>query len=171
MRGRGFQFFASSPRLGEPVRYFESRSMKPNPYQSPKQHEVVDVAELHPVARDTCPVCLSRVRRWRLFWYSSDKCTSCGTVLSLAQSGDDKAGLGCVAVAGVGVIFVGYSVIATIWNGTDSLYGILVLIPLAAIYGACVRWFKGVPYPRSLIVAGRIPGSEQPLASESQDSG
>ncbi len=143
--------------------------MEPNPYQPPRQREV-DVTELHPVARDTCPVCLSPVRRWKLYLFSSDNCASCRTVLSLAQPSDIKPGLGCLLVAGVGILVVGYSVIASIWYGADSLFGILVLIPLAAIYGACIRWFKGVPYPRSLIVAGRIPSSEPPLASESQDS-
>ena len=140
--------------------------MEPNPYQPPRQREVVDVTKLHPVARDTCPVCLSLVRRWKLYMYSSNNCTSCGTVLSLAQPAESKPGLGCLVVVGVGILIVGYSVIATIWYGADSLFGILALIPLAVIYGACVRW-KGVPYPHSLIVLGRIPSSEPPLADES----
>ena len=140
--------------------------MEPNPYQPPRQREVVDVTKLHPVARDTCPVCLSLVRRWKLYMYSSNNCTSCGTVLSLAQPIESKPGLGCLVVVGVGILIVGYSVIATIWYGVDSLFGILALIPIAAIYGACVRW-KGVPYPHSLIVLGRIPSSEPPSADES----
>lgn len=145
--------------------------MELNPYQPPDTKEGLTVADLHPVARNTCPVCLHDVRRWKLFWSSIAICSHCSTVLTLAMPHDNKPGFGCFAVALLCIAIVVFSLMPAIKPEMGSLYGLLLLPALFALYSLCLRWFAAFPYPRSLVVMGRIPASEPAVPDNLEDVG
>jgi hypothetical protein len=75
----------------------------------------------------------------------------------LAMPHEDKPGLGCAFTALLGILIIAATLMATFVFGVDSLFGLLLLLPLIGIYSTCLRFVYAMPYPKALIVMGRIP--------------
>lgn len=85
----------------------------------------------------------------------------------LAMPHEDKPGLGCAFTALLGIVIIAATLMATFVFGVDSLFGLLLLLPLIGIYSTWLRLVYAMPYPKALVVMGRIP--HQTLGTDEAD--
>jgi len=145
--------------------------MNENPYR-PSSIEESPASVQFPPESGKCPVCHAAVSQPQLYWRSFVKCYACSTELTLGILDDKKIGCGCQCAMLVVVAIVGIAAYSAYHADYFSMiYWLLMIVPVAGIYGAITRWNYGLPYPRSLLQGGRIIFPQSDDAKAWQDSG